>query len=253
MFVPHSASWFNICFVLIAHFRELLLNRMNFEDDHDPRLLWASWRARRFQWASSSRVCAICQLQNAIFNSHKFFFRVAQARWRQNWLENMWRKKKVTFTWNAPTHTAMHGTMLAFHVAPHRCVYGWSQWLWRNVMSRKNWNFNWILKQIFLLYFSRVSRSKKIFQLLTIVLLLTVLVSVVSDAWQQWQQPADGAEIQLLPHGGGEAGVVRMPSADSHSDECDGRHSATDARSSTGRCLREHTTQHGAGSSEPEE
>lgn len=122
MFVPHSASWFNICFVLIAHFRELLLNRMNFEDDHDPRLLWASWRSRRFQWASSSRVCAICQLQNAIFNSHKFFFRVAQARWRQNWLENMWRKKKVTFTWNAPTHTAMHGTMLAFHVAPHRCV-----------------------------------------------------------------------------------------------------------------------------------
>ena len=47
----------------------------------------------------------------------------------------------------------------------------------------ENWNFNWIFK-----LFSFHG---------TVVLIKSfcILVSVVSNAWEQWQQPADGAEV----------------------------------------------------------
>jgi hypothetical protein len=79
-----------------------------------------------------------------------------------------------------------------------------------------------------------------------------VLVFVISNARQQWQQSADGAEVQLFAHGRGEAGIIRMPTASARADECDGRNPAENARTGAGGCVREHSTQHGQGNQESE-
>lgn len=73
--------------------------------------------------------------------------------------KKLWREEKSYFHLECTnTHRFRHGAMLACGLWAGVCVYvrRAQSMLWRNVMSRKNWNFNWILKTIF-----RFSRSSK--------------------------------------------------------------------------------------------
>lgn len=105
--------------------------------------------------------------------------------------------------------------------------------LWRNAMSRKNWNFNSIENK-FLTYDSHL-----------------FLVSDISNT-QQWQQSANGAEIQLLAHGGGEAGAIRMSPAGAGTDERAGWGASEDASTGAGGFVREHKTQRGSNEQQKE-
>lgn len=84
----------------------------------------------------------------------------AKQQKKNNKKKSCEEKKKVTFTWNAPTHTALDMEPCLLVACERACVCVYvrraQSMLWRNVMSPKNWNFNWILKAIF--RFSRSSR-----------------------------------------------------------------------------------------------
>lgn len=189
---------------------------------------WHSWK---FHWASSSLICHFQFTISSISCSLK---------------ANDWRKKYYFHLECTNTHT--HGQPCFVLTM---CVCMSVVILWRNVMSRKiEISIEFLLKKRFFSSFFLTSRET-IF-LLTILLLVYILVCVISNAWQQWQQSADGAEIQLLAYGGRKVGVIWVSTTVAWTDECNGWHPASDACTGARRCLWEHPTQHGPGSSESE-